>query len=85
MKIKTLGLFCADPDNEVNPGMFFAQYIFELDDVSAINETENGTDIEFRSGVRQSVAIPFDEFRKLFHDMTEIVDPKSLYEYKEQK
>lgn len=88
MKILTLARFYKDHEHgeiEIKEQVEWTEYIFESDDISVANESMDGySTIELKGCDRQTVAIDWEEMKKLVGFEKSMINSKAKYEYKEQ-
>ena len=88
MRIKTLAKFLVgEPIEGVTDDSFeWSEFIFNTDALDVYNKAAEGyTTIELRSGMRQTIAIKWEEFEKLIGEPDKtLIDSRAAYEFKEQ-
>jgi len=87
MKILTLARFHKEQEHdiELKDQVEWIEYIFNPNDISVTNESSDGySTVELKGCERQTVAIDWEEMKKLVGFDKKMISNKALYEYKEQ-
>jgi hypothetical protein len=87
--IETLSQFHSNPEDENIGTQTWEKYCFEITAIDEFNEgSDHYTTIGLKNGNRYTVAILYEEFKKLISEIGTIkksINDKALYEYKEQE
>jgi len=90
MKILTLARFYKDHDHDhgeiqIKEQVEWTEYIFESDNISVANASTDGySTIELKGCERQTVAIDWEEMKKLVGFEKSMINSQAKYEYSEQ-
>lgn len=86
MKIKTLAKFLKEDSIEGIEEFEWIEFVFNADSLDAYNKASEGyTTIELKTGMRQTIAIEWEDFKKLMgNDYKTVIDSKAAYEFSEQ-
>jgi hypothetical protein len=89
MKIKTLAKFANGEEIEgvTKDDYVWTEFVFNINALDSYNESDDGyTTIELRHGMRQTIAIKWEEFERLAGKPDKVlIDSKAAYELKEQQ
>lgn len=87
MNIKTLAKFLKDELIEGIEDYEWVEFIFNTDSLDVCNRASEGyTTIELKSGMRQTIAIKWEDFKNTVgKEYKTIIDSKAAYEFSEQE
>ena len=88
MKILTLARFYKDQEHgeiQIKEQVEWTEYVFDPEDIAVANESMDGySTIELKGCDRQTVAIDWEEMKKLIGETRIIINSQAKYEYSEQ-
>lgn len=86
--IETLSLFNDKPEESELSKDYWSEYGLSLNEIVGYNESTAGyTTVDLINGNRHTIAIKFDDFKsfmKVHNEIVTLINPKALYEFKDQ-